>query len=261
MMDAVRIKSTAEPFFFPGDETGCLLIHGLTGTPKEMRWLGEYLAKQGRAVLAIRLAGHATQPEDLLRARWPDWVANVEDGWHLLSGHTKRIFVIGLSMGGILALNFAAQHPVAGVVAMSSAQHLPPDWRLPYIRMFSKIMPGIKKAKSDWHDHEAEQLQASYTVFPTHGLAELRDLLVEMNSALPKVSAPTLLIYSRQDGALRPVEEHANPIYNALGSVQKRVILVDGSGHVITRDAARETVFQHVSAFIDQVSHPSLEIV
>jgi carboxylesterase len=251
-MDSSYIIPTAEPFLFPGDKTGCLLVHGFTGAPKEMRWLGEYLAERGRTVLGIRLAGHATRRDDLLRVRWQDWLASVEDGWHILSGCTRRIFVIGLSMGGILSLRFAAQFPTAGVVAMSTLHHLPADPRLPYLRLLSKVKPTIAKGSSDWHDREAEQMQVSYPEYPTRAMAELNDLLAEMRAALPLVSAPTLLIYSRDDGAVLPEDGHADLIYQALGSAHKSLVWVESSGHVITRDAARMMVFQHVSDFIDQ---------
>jgi carboxylesterase len=258
-MNATRIIPTAEPFFFPGDETGCLLVHGLTGTPKEMRWLGEYLARQGRSVLGVRLTGHATQPEDMQRARWPDWLACVEDGWHILCGCTQRIFVVGLSMGGILSLRFAAQFPVAGVISMSAPHHLPANPRLPYIRLLSKVQPKLAKGPSDWHDPEAERVHVDYPYYPTRSLIELNDLLAEMQAALPQVSTPVLLIYSRDDRSVLPEDGHADLIYNALGSPQKSIVWVEGSGHVITRDAARETVFQHVSAFVDQVTHQPME--
>ena len=41
------IIPSAEPFYYQGNKIGCLLIHGFTGTPKEMRLMGEYLANQG----------------------------------------------------------------------------------------------------------------------------------------------------------------------------------------------------------------------
>jgi carboxylesterase len=97
------IIPTAEPFFFAGNRVGCLLIHGFSGTPKEMRWMGEYLGNLGYSVLGIRLAGHATQPEDMQRMHWQDWLASVEDGYWLLQGSVDQVFLIGLSMGGILS--------------------------------------------------------------------------------------------------------------------------------------------------------------
>ncbi|MEJ5224047.1 MAG: hypothetical protein WHV44_06280, partial [Anaerolineales bacterium] len=65
------IIPTTEPFFFPGrnNAPGVLLIHGFTGTPKEMRWMGEYLnEKHGFTCLGVRLTGHATRPEDMIRS-------------------------------------------------------------------------------------------------------------------------------------------------------------------------------------------------
>src|SRR5512140_2984466 len=121
-MNLPSVKSSltmqgAEPFLLPGGETGCLLIHGYTGTPFEMRMLGDFLAQAGYTVLAPRLSGHATQPEDMLRGRWQDWQASVEDGLNLLKGCTERQVVMGLSLGGVLALLTAARFPVSGVVS------------------------------------------------------------------------------------------------------------------------------------------------
>ena len=79
-----QIIPTAEPFFFAGKganaKIGCLVTHGFTGAPKEMRWLGEYLNHQGYTVCGIRLNGHATKPEDMVRSHWQDWLLSVEDG-------------------------------------------------------------------------------------------------------------------------------------------------------------------------------------
>jgi esterase/lipase len=68
------IVPESEPFFFPGGTTGCLLLHGFSSTPGEMRPFGKYLAEKGFAVLGVRLAGHATHPNDLKRTRWIDWL-------------------------------------------------------------------------------------------------------------------------------------------------------------------------------------------
>ena len=121
------IIPSAEPFFFPGGSTGVLLVHGFTGAPKEMRWMGEYLAQKGFSVLGVRLAGHATQPEDILRVHWQDWLTSVEDGYHLLKGVASNIVIGGLSLGGVLSLIFASRFEVAGVIAMSTIFELPPD--------------------------------------------------------------------------------------------------------------------------------------
>jgi carboxylesterase len=67
----------SEPFLRPGNQTGCILIHGFTAMPEEMRYLGEYLHGQGYTVLGLRLAGHATHPRDLVRTKWVKWLVSV----------------------------------------------------------------------------------------------------------------------------------------------------------------------------------------
>jgi len=244
---------TAEPFFFPGNQTGCLLVHGFTGTPKEMRLLGEHLASTGYTVLGVRLFAHATKPEDMLRARWQDWLAGVEDGWHLLRGITEKIFVIGLSMGGALSLVFASRFPVAGVIAMATPHHLPNDPRVPCIRLISMVKKYIPKDPPRWSDMEAYREHISYQVEPTRALIEVRDLLKEMRVALPKVTAPTLLIYSKNDPTITPDEKHMEMISAGLGSRIKQTLWIEQSGHVLTRDRQRQTVFEAVNHFIKEI--------
>jgi len=249
-----RLIPTAEPFFYPGGQTGCLLVHGFTGTPKEMHWLGEYLAGKGHTVLGVRLAGHATQPKDMLRVRWEDWVASVEDGWRMLCDCTDRVVIMGLSMGGILSLLFAAHYPIAGVVALSTPHHLPPDPRLPFVEILSYIKPSVPKGPPDWRDPAVAQQHVDYPDYPTRAVAELRDLLVEMRSALPEVKVPVMLIYSKADLSIQSEDRHMEQIYASLGSQDKQVLWVENSGHVITEDAKREQVFQAIAGFIAHIS-------
>lgn len=248
------LMPTAEPFFFPGGRIGCLLVHGFTGTPKEMLWLGEYLARQGHSVLGVRLAAHATQPEDMPRARWHDWLASVEDGWHILSGITDQIIVLGLSMGGVLALILAARYPVAGIVAMSTPHHLSHDPRLRIIKPLSLLQPFRAKGSPDYFEPEAFSDHICYPVDPTRSYAELSALLVEMRAALPKISAPVQLINSRQDSVVTEQERHMELIYEALGSQDKQMLWIENSSHVITRDAQRQTVFRIAADFIARVA-------
>lgn len=248
-----QIMNGAEPFFFPGGPTGCLLVHGFTGTPKEMRGLGEYLAGQGHTVLGIRLFAHATDPEDMMRARWRDWLTDLEDGWRLLQGCCKQVFVMGLSMGGILSLLFASRHSLAGVVAMSTPHHLPNDPRIRFIKTLSLFQPYIPKGPPAWFDQAAYQDHISYPSDPTRAFAELRDLLTAMRSGLPQVHSPALLVYSKDDNVVTPQEKHMELIFKDLGSQEKQTLWIEKSGHVITKDAQRQQVYEAIGAFVDRL--------
>ncbi|GIV65449.1 MAG: carboxylesterase [Bellilinea sp.] len=248
MQKSTITMTGAEPFFFPSGKVGCLLVHGLTGTPKEMRWMGEYLHQRGISVMGIRLAGHATDPADLPRTRWRDWLASVEDGFHLLNGACEQIFLAGLSLGGALSLYAASYLPAQGVISISAPYQLPPDWRLNFIHLIKHLQPRVPKGPPDWHNPQAAADHLEYPDYPTASIAELRDLLAELRQILPHVNLPTLIVHSRADQGVSP--ENAIKILNALGSPQKEILWVENSGHVVVREPDRQMVFERVCRFI-----------
>lgn len=251
-----QIIPTAEPFLIPGSNTGCLLIHGFTGAPKEMRWMGEYLSKEGFSVLGIRLTGHATRPEDMIRSRWTDWTASVEDGYHLLHGLASHIYLVGLSMGGVLSLLMSTQLDVKGVVGISTPYQAAKDWRLnfvEYLSIFRRYLPKARgRSGSGWVDQEARKDHISYPQNPLRSIGELRKLTIKMRAALPSVIVPVLLIHSQDDRYVPP--ENMEHIYSHLINTRdKTKLYVTNSGHVVTRDAARKQVFQAAAEFICRV--------
>lgn len=255
-----QIIPTTEPFFFQGDSSkpACLLIHGFTGAPKEMRWMGEYLNQQGYTCLGVRLAGHATDPEDMIRSRYTDWMTSVEDGYHLLRGVTDHIFLVGLSMGGVLSLLMSTclASRVQGVIAMSTPYKLRDDARLRHIGLISKTVKYMPKSNeapgSGWFDKDAWKDHISYPRNPVRSIGELNKLLGEMRAALPKINVPVLLIHSKDDRYVLP--ENMELIYADLKNVSdKTKLYITGSGHVVTRDAARHQVFESALEFFQRV--------
>jgi carboxylesterase len=255
-----QIISTAEPFFFPGEgtnaHTGCLVTHSFTGAPKEMRWLGEYLLRQGYTVCGMRLAGHATRPEDMVRSRWRDWLLSVEDGYALLRSCTNQVCLLGLSMGGVLSLVAAARFPVKGVVALSTPYDLPspllPLWTARLLRWFKPYLPKGKVPCRGWFDQAAYAQRVAYPVNPLRSSVELKILIEQMHAALPKINVPVLLIHSRDDDYV--VKDSMEKIYSHLGTSNKQMLWVEGGGHVITEEPTRETVFTAAADFVQRVS-------
>lgn len=250
------IVNNAEPFYFPGSSTGCLLIHGFTGSPMEMRPLGEYLSQKGYTVMAPRLAGHATEIEDMNRATWQDWSNSVLDGWHLLKPHTERIFLIGLSMGGVLALYHASFLPAAGVVSMSTPYQIEPSLQLTLLPLLYRLLPYVDKGEPDWQDPQAVESHFSYDRYPTKAVLQLIYLQQAMRAALPEVKLPALLIHAKKDGGVIP--ENMNRIDRDLGTPaeHKTKIWLENSGHVVTRDLDKDLVFQSIHEFIQRYQRP-----
>ena len=250
-MEARLIVPGAEPFFFSGGPVGCLLLHGFTAMPEEMRWLGEYLAGQGHAVLGVRLAGHATHPTDLARTRWTDWLVSVEEGLALLSGVTDQVFLIGQSMGGMIALVAAARYPVAGVIALSTPADrggkAPPF----AVRLFLRLRPMIQKPAKPAESPLAERREAEYPAypqFPARILQEVDLLRGALYEALPQVRVPALLIHSRADASVNP--DNMPRIHERLGSPDKQMLWLDGLDHSLVRDPQRQIVFDAIDSFV-----------
>jgi len=222
--------------------------------------MGEYLNQQGYTCLGVRLAGHATVPEDMIASRWTDWTASIEDAYSLLQSLTGHIFFAGLSMGGVLSLLMSTRLKVCGVIAMSTPYKLRDDPRLPYAGLISRFIPFMPKTKeapgSGWFDKDAWKDHVSYPQNPIRSVGELNTLLGEMRAALPKVNVPVLLIHSRHDTYVLP--ENMEWIDAALvNASDKTKLYVTRSGHVLTRDAARLDVFRAAVEFIERVESSS----
>ena len=244
-MDMLDLIPGAEPFFFKGGPVGCLLIHGFTATPNEVRGLGEHLADLGYTVLGPRLTHHGSEPADMNRSRWQDWYLSALDGWHLLRGVCEQIVPIGISMGGTTSLLLAARQPVAAVVSMSAPIDIPSDPRFPFLGALGMVQPFMEKP--EW---EEGQRASRYPVLPTRAVGELRQYLEVVERALLAVTAPVLLMHSRADGTVPP--DSMERIYRRLGSQQKEMVWYDDAGHVLTEDAEhREDVYERVAGFVD----------
>jgi esterase/lipase len=145
---------------------------------------------------------------------------------------------------------------VKGAVAMSTPYQLPeerPGW---LIRLFSYFKPYVRKTKeppgTGWFDRESYKDHISYPLNPVRSAAELKTLLDRMRAALPDVRVPVLLIHSRDDKYV--LSENMEHIYSDLGTSDKTKLFITESGHVLPRDAARESAFKAAAEFICRIN-------
>lgn len=242
----------AEPYLFPGSRTGCLIVHGFTGAPNEVRPLGEHLASLGYTVLGIRLAGHGTTMQDLIRMREQDWIANVDDGYHLLQGLCDRIYILGLSLGGALTLHAASRLDVAGIVAMS-APYETPDKTISTLRPLLPLISHVwrYRPKRKPRVPGPSGMLLNYPAMPVRSFAETDDMIHLMQASLSKVKVPALIIHSKADRSV-PVD-HAPRILDALGSEDKDILILEENSHVVTRGVGKELVFDACAAFLQRI--------
>lgn len=242
-------------FLFPGTGVSALLIHGLSGTPFEMRYLGERLAVAGVRVCGVRLAGHAGAPEELGAATHAQWYESVVEGFERLHRYGDPVVVIGLSMGALLAARLAAdqREAVAGVVMLSPAFFLPLWVRGPLkaLRALGSLADRIylRSNGSDIHDAAARSIHPSARLMALSAVLELLELSAAVRPRLNRVTEPALIIHSRRDHTC-PMRRNVDFALAHLGSVQKRAVILEESFHVITVDSERERVASEVIAFV-----------
>ena len=240
-----------EAFFFEGGPTGCVLLHGFTAAPREMRPLGRYLNESGLTVHGARLAGHGTRPEDLARTTWRDWYASALEAVCGLRARCARVFACGLSLGGALSLLLGAQGEVDGVVSIATPLRTT-DRRLRYARFLAPFKPYTPKGLADLHDPAALAAHADYLRIPTRAAAGLYQVTRTLERALPRVNVPLLVIHSRLDRVVPP--DNAQAIFDRAATADKRLVWLERGGHIATEDYDKAVLFEETRRFIDEHS-------
>ncbi|GAC1393229.1 MAG: alpha/beta fold hydrolase [Ktedonobacteraceae bacterium] len=261
-------------------ERACLLIHGFSGTPTEMRGLGDALVAQGMRVYGVLVAGHSGDPEELIISDRTSWITSVEVGLEQLA-HYKTVFVAGLSMGGVLALTLAIHHPerIAGVVAMSTPTRFESNIQtrlVPLARYFIKWFYPLKAlnfnspkvqveilkqaqlrdpsvAAIDFTDIQVVDHIKNTVRIPVPAIAELIAMTNRTRRSLGKLRVPLLIIQSKRDQTVEP--KCAEELYRlATSTPSKSLHWLEMSDHVITTGPERDEVYRLVSSFIDTIS-------
>lgn len=251
------VQVDGRPFFLKRGVIGCMLIHGFTGVPKEMRWLGEQLAGENYSALGVRLFGHGTDQKDLLRVRWQDWYLSVEDGYQMLRSYCDKVYLAGFSLGGILSLLFATKFPVDGVITYSTPFEFPLSRFRPFvglIPLIARFWRFFPKGERGWADNSLAIGHFEYPSYPIRAAYELHLVLKEMRSSISNVNVPVLIVHSKSDRSVQPY--HAPMIYDQLNHHEKRIFWLAESGHVVTADIEREKVAQATIEFIERLSKP-----
>lgn len=244
----------------PDADRAALIVHGFTGTPFEMSSLVPPLAAAGWSVEVPRLPGHGTHPQDLAGVRARDWQAFVAERYRRLRARYRRVVVIGLSMGGVLARGLlAAPVPPDAVVSLAAPWRLADPLArrlLPWLRLsgVAAHMAWVKDGGSDLVDPVAAADPVNYRWAPLAAVAELDRLLRRMRRPpAPRAPVPALLLHGRLDQTALP--DDARRVLGALGPDAVGRWL-PRSGHVVTRDLEQVDVARAVAAFCETGTLP-----
>ncbi|HOX42147.1 MAG TPA: alpha/beta fold hydrolase [Myxococcota bacterium] len=248
-----------DPFELPGGPRGVLLLHGFTGTPFELRALGERLAAEGYRVSAPLLPGHGLTPAAMQATGPADWLAGAARGLDGLRARCERVAVVGLSLGSLLAIELAASRPadVAAVGLLAT-----PYWPAPRLAALL-LLYGFTPAARLWpefpkpagHDEVLDPAQKgrnpAYPVLPMLAGRKLRGHIRRVRGLVPRVRCPALVIHGQQDRLVLPAG--ARRLARRLGSARVWQRYLPGSAHLVTLDRERAALEDCVAAFLGEV--------
>lgn len=270
----VRVP-VADGIHYAGNDVGVLLVHGLGGTPTELKPLAWRIAAAGYTVRLCHLPGHGATESELLSTDRHAWLDAVRRACDSVAQQCSQLVVGGLSMGAVLALGVAAErnHAVSGIIALAPTFRYD-GWSVPRSRVllrwceplmatplgrwyrFTERDPyGVKdeRVRARLRDALASGrvADAGLVGTPARSLVELSRLARSVRRGLRHVHAPTLLVHARNDDV--SALGNAFDVQRALAGRVEALIL-DDSYHLVTLDRQREMVADRAVAFVEHVS-------
>ncbi len=262
---------TDRSIYVAGNRTGVLLIHGLGGTPVELKSVARAYADAGFTVFCCQLAGHCGTEAELVATKRQDWVMSVEAGLIRLRQDCDVIFAGGLSMGAILALKLARQHPTVVDGLLLFAPTLWYDgWAIPRMSFLLRWLIHLPMAHR-WRFNERQPYgikderlrdiivramqtssdEAGHFSTPASVIRQFWLLVDEVLPDLPHIRTPAFVAHAREDDLSSL--KNALHIQNRLAGIVETLIL-DDSYHLITIDRQRTLLVERSRAFVEAYS-------
>lgn len=255
-----------------GGRVGILLLHGLCGTPAEMRFVANSLARAGYTVHCPQLAGHGGTEADIKATTWQDWYASAEAALVEMRKECDTVIAGGLSTGAILGLMLAARRPndVSGTVLFAPTLWLN-GWLIPWhARLFrlvwlKRVANMIRFPDLDPHGIKDDRVrefvknalfnsdgaEAGLPNTPGSAVLEHRWLVNALKKVVRTISQPALIVHPREDD----YADLNNAWYlqrNLKGMVD--MVTLDDSYHIVTVDRQRHVVAERTLAFVDRIA-------
>jgi carboxylesterase len=261
-----KIMKNAEPFFFEGSsDVAFLILHGFTGSPYEVKPIGEYFHKKGHTTLGILLPGHGTKVEDLIPTRFYHYVAIADQFLLNLSKYYKKVFIVGFSMGGAIALKLAhlRQDKIQGIALISTPVffnglfngrlilHSPLMVLTGWLKMFYPVLK-LNRGKRN-----PEMFVGYEFKYPLAALHSFKISLKYIRKKLKEIYIPSAMIINEKDKTV-PKESMIYLFYH-IKSQHKRLMFLNiddpmDTGHVIIRyPEAQDKILKFLDEFFNEL--------
>ncbi len=247
-----------------------LLLHGLSGNPLEMQYVGRRLREAGFIVHSPSIPGCAfgTRPDPFDTGTWQQWSAFVAGEIEALHQEHGPVFLAGLCIGAVLSLRAAIDRPeqVAGISLISTTLFYD-GWAMPWYRVLAPLAYhtplrrmiawpeqhpyGLKNERlREWiaramHAQGDSAVGAAY--LPLSGVHEADQLIRSVRRDIGRAKAPALVLHAIDDDVAST--RSAEFVARHIGSSQVRTILYHNSYHILTLDNDKEAIADETIAF------------
>ena len=231
---------------------GIYIIHGFTNTTYETRDLAKYLGEQGFYTKAINLPGHGTTPQDCNRTKFTDWIEFTEQGVAEMSSRCDNVYIVGISMGSVLALHLSSIFPINAAVFASTVLEFKEYFSTRILTpLFHRIVPFREKRLSYPKSIRDKFDYLGYKVWPISAANEMRKLTNKVQKELPKIKCPALVIHSAKD-MLSP-QSNISLVYDNISSEMKEKFIVNQANHnLFVNSPDQELIFQKINSYFSQ---------
>lgn len=234
----------AQPFFFQGDDRGVLMLHGFTGSAAHMRLLGEAVRDMGCTVRGINLPGHAATPETMAETGWQDWLDAARAACMDLRRSCRTVTVVGLSMGGVLALILAELGCADRIVTISAPMGVK-SGPIGLAPLLAPVMPRLPKRRDPVRERLADpRYDLGYDCIPTRCAAELNVLIRQARRDLSLITCPVLAVQSRADRTITP--DSLEVILAGVRSKKREKLWLTEAPHVATIAPERAAIIHRL---------------
>lgn len=220
-----------------------LMVHGFAGGVYDFENLANELeCINNFDVFTFTLPGHDGDTRE--KITYDLWINKAEqEVEYLIKKGYKKIYVIGHSMGGVIASHLASKYPNIKKLVLAA----------PAFEYF-----GYEHGKISYSSliHKPQEIVKQYGVkltinrvfkLPLNCISELRKLVNENYDCTKKIKIDTLILWGEEDNVVP--KESVDYVYKTLNTNNKKLVFVKGSSHHLFKEDINNKLTKEIIKF------------
>ncbi|AYW45405.1 alpha/beta hydrolase [Tetragenococcus koreensis] len=228
-----------------------ILLHAYSGSPNDVHMLSRFLEKANYTVYAPMFSGHGTmEPQDILDQKVDLWFQNTQAAIERLKekGY-KQLAVLGLSMGGIMAMGALIQKDPAVIGGgcfcspiFKTHTHVPEN----FYRYAKKVLSYTNLSE--------ENLKGKLASIAKNSKVQLKEIENFSESVSEKVSTIRIPVFLAQAGQDQMID--ASTVFKTMQALEQTKTTLQWypeSDHVVTVGPERKQFEKDVLAYLESL--------